>query len=111
MILFMAAGVNNAYWLTLLNVTNLDGNMFVNGLILGSAEMLSGIFSGILISYTNPYIAFQTLSVLGIIFNAINQFWAPAGGILAYLTLFIAIVGVGGVYAVLYVLIAEAVPR
>ena len=58
MILIVGAGVNNAYWLTLLYVANLGGNKFINGVILGSAEMLSGIFSGFLISYTSPRTAF-----------------------------------------------------
>ena len=58
MLTLMAIGAQNAYWLTLLNVTNLKGNTFINGLILGSAELLSGIFTGIMIKFTSATTAF-----------------------------------------------------
>ena len=51
-------GVNNCYWITIYNVTYLDGNKFVNGIILGVAELASGIFCGLLISFTSPKLAF-----------------------------------------------------
>lgn len=107
-IMFM--GVNNCYWLTLYNVTNLGGNKLVNGLILGTSELLSGIFAGVLISHTSPAFAFQCCGIIGIVFNAINQFMIPPGTLLSYLSLFVAILGVGGVYTVLYVLIGFVVP-
>ena len=50
-------GVNNCYWITIYSVTMLDGNKFLNGIILGVAELSSGIVSGLLISYTSPSIA------------------------------------------------------
>ena len=58
MLIVMAVGVNNAYWLTLLNVTNLPGNKFVNGLILGAGECASCFFSGLMISCTSSTTAF-----------------------------------------------------
>lgn len=110
MILLMAVGVNNAYNLTLLNVTHLPGNKFLNGLVLGVGEMTSGFFSGVLIAYSNANSAFQALGILGISLNAVNQFWAAEGSFIAYFSLFFAVLGVGGVYASLYVLIADSVP-
>ena len=71
-LILMFAGVNNCYWLTLFNVTNLGGNKLINGLILGFSEMASGVFSGFLIAKTSPHRAFQICSVLGIVFNTIN---------------------------------------
>jgi len=111
MLIMMYSGVNNVYWLTLYNVTNLEGDKFVNGLILGVSEMLSGIFSGLLITYTSPAFAFQTCCIMGILFNALNQFVFAAGSFLSYATLFIAILGVGGVYTCLFVLIGVVIPK
>lgn len=65
-------GVNNCYWLTLFNVTNLEGNKFINGLLLGMAELLSGIFAGIIMSHTDSFRAFQVCGVLGIVFNSLG---------------------------------------
>jgi Na+/melibiose symporter-like transporter len=107
----MFACVNNVYWLTLYSITNLEGNKFVNGLILGIAELTSGIFSGFLIYYTSPKVAFQTCTVLGIVFNSVTLFLAPAGSLISYVTLFIAILGIGGIYTCLYVLIPLVVPK
>ena len=50
-------GVNNCYWITIYSVTMLDGNKFLNGIILGMAELSSGVVSGLIISYTSPSIA------------------------------------------------------
>lgn len=47
---------------------------------------------------------------MGIIFNAINQFFTDEGSIWAYLALFIAIIGVGGTYSVLFILINKSIP-
>ena len=54
LLIFIFIGVNNCYWITIYNVTYLDGNKFVNGIILGISELMSGIVSGIMISYTSP---------------------------------------------------------
>ena len=45
----MAIGVNNAYWLTLLNVTSFKGNKFINGIIVGGGETTAGFISGLVI--------------------------------------------------------------
>ena len=111
MLVVMYSAINNCYWLTLYNVTSLGGDKFVNGLILGLSEMSSGIFAGLLITYTSPAFAFQTLSVIGILFNALNQFFVEPGTFMGYATLFIAILGVGGVYTCLFVLIGLVIPK
>ena len=56
-LILIFVGVNNCYWITIYNVTYLDGNKFLNGIILGLAELTSGIVSGLIISYTSPSIA------------------------------------------------------
>ena len=65
-------GVNNCYWITIYNVTYLEGNKFVNGAILGVAELTSGIFAGFVITYTNPNLAFQICAVIAIVFNGLT---------------------------------------
>ena len=58
LLVLMYAGVNNCYWLTQFGVTYLGGNKFVNGIILGIAEMTAGMFAGLLIELTTPHLAF-----------------------------------------------------
>jgi len=103
--------VNNCYWLTLYNVTNLEGDKLVNGLILGLSEMISGIVAAFLVTFTSPAFAFQTCCITGVLFNFLNQFVFAAGSFLGYVTLFIAILGVGGVFTCLFVLIRVVVPK
>ena len=66
------SGVNNCYWLTLYNVTNLPGNKFINGLMLGAAELSSGVFAGMIISKTDSFRAFQICGIMGIAFNSMS---------------------------------------
>lgn len=109
-LILIFVGVNNCYWITIYNVTKLDGNKFINGVILGIAELCSGIVAGGVISYTSPSIALQICAVAAISFNALNQFVVPFGSLLSYTTLAIAILGVGGTYTCIYVLIGLVVP-
>ena len=111
LLILIFIGVNNCYWITIFNVTYLEGNKFVNGIILGMAELASGIFCGFLISYTSPKTAFQLCAVVGIVFNAITLFAAPVGSVLSYVTLFIAILGVGGIYTAINILIFSITPK
>ena len=71
-LILIFVGVNNCYWITIYNVTYLDGNKFVNGIILGMAELFSGIVSGLIISYTNPFMALHICAASAIGFNALN---------------------------------------
>ena len=103
-------GVNNCYWLTTYNVTNLGGNKFINGLIFGMADMCSSIFSGVLMSYVNPFTAFRICALISVIFNALNQFLVPFGTFASYLTLAVAILGVGGVYTCIFVMVGLVLP-
>ena len=50
----MQIGLSNCYWLTMYNVTNLGGNKFTNGVILGTAEMLSSVYAALLLNYWWP---------------------------------------------------------
>ena len=105
------ACIINCYWLTLYNVTNLEGDKLVNGLILGLSEMTSGIVAGFLGTFTSPAFAFQTSCITCVLFSFLNQFVFAAGSFLGYATLFIAILGVGGVNACSLVLIGVVIPK
>ena len=115
LLMLLTIFVNYALWLVMFSVTSLEGNLFVNGLIFGASEFLSAIVCGVVIEkfadYLSAYTVFQILCVLGILGNTINQFWVEQGSFLAYFTLFIGILGVSGVYTVLYVILSIAVPR
>lgn len=92
-------------------MTNLDGNKFVNGIILGVALLTSGIFTGFISYLTNPKNAFEINAALAIAFSAINQFVLPGGTPLSYITLFVSILGIGGVLNCIYALIPSVMPR
>ena len=64
--------VNNCYWLTLFNVTNLGGSKLFNGLILGMAEVLSGVCVGLFVTCSTPSLAFKICCVVGVLFSTIN---------------------------------------
>jgi len=102
--------VNNCYWLTTYNVANLGGNKFINGLIFGLAEMFSSIFAGVLMSYVSPFTAFRVCALTSVVFNSLNQFAVPFGTFTSYLTLFVAILGVGSVYTCIFVLVGLVLP-
>jgi len=103
-------GVANCYWLTMYNVTNLGGNKFTNGVILGVAEMFSGVFTCVLMHYFHPFQAFRICAFVAVVFNALNQFVVPFGTIASYLTLSIAVFGVGGVYTCVYIMVGIVLP-
>ena len=91
-------------------MTKLEGNKFVNGLLIGVAETASGIFAGVLSRYTSSKTTFRLLGVLGIVFNSLNNFLASSGGFVAYSTVFVGRLGVAGLFSTLFTLIADTVP-
>ena len=110
LLVIIFSGTNNCYWLTLYGVTSLGGNKFVNGILLGLSELTSGVFAGIVISYSSPKHTFQICSIIGIVFNFVVNFMLEDGTALSYGCIFIAILGVGGSYNCLYTMIGTVIP-
>ena len=110
MLIIISIGVQNSYWLSLFNVTNLKGNKFINGLLFGIAETLAGFCAGILIRATSSSTAFQIMGFVCVALSIVNQFLPSSGGFLSYATLFTTRLCMAGVYAALYVLFADFVP-
>ena len=106
----MYVGVSNTFWLTMYNIANLGGNKFVNGLILGLTECSSGLFAALLMSKMSVFSSFQLCAVLAIVFNFLNQFVVAEGTALSYVTLTVAVLGVGGVYTCIFVLVGIVLP-
>jgi len=111
LLIIMYTGVNNSYWMTMFNVGNLPGNIFVNGVILGFSELLSSFLSGLFITYTSPTLAFKLFCIIAVVFNGINQFLFTPGSFLGYASLFVAILGVGGVYTCIFVITGIVFPK
>ena len=103
-------GVCNCYWITIYNVSLRDGNKFVNGIVLGVAELFSGIVAGLIISFTSPSVTLYICALMAIGFNGLSTFVVPEGSILSYLTLAMERLGFGGTYTCVYVLIGLVVP-
>lgn len=101
---------SNCYWITMCGVARLPGNKLINGIILGLSELSAGIVAGYIISRTSPARAFQICATFAITFNALNQFVVPQDSVLCYITLFIAILGQGGIITCIFVLIYEKIP-
>ena len=110
LLIVMFSGANNASWIMLYNVENLAGNKFINGMIFSATELITGIFAGLLISYTSVSTAILVCTVLGIGFNVLVQFVLPAGSILSNMALILAILGVSGAYNTVFVVVGQVLP-
>lgn len=93
----------NAYYLAYFNIETLPGNMFVNGMIIGCAEVISNFASGILLLKVKEDVALKICCVVGIVFNSLLLF--VTSPTLSYFTLFFAMGGMGGMYNSLFVVI------
>jgi hypothetical protein len=98
------------YWMVLFNVTNFAGSMFVNGMICGLSEGFSGVLSGIIISLTSTRKAFFICCFLIIIGQTFNQYFTTEGSLACYMSLFIGIFGVGGIYNCSFIMMNLNVP-
>ena len=75
--ILIRACMGNAYWITMFNTTNLEGNKFVNGLILATADISAGVSSGIVMQYISKRRALQLFTLTGIVFGMLNTFFVP----------------------------------
>ena len=55
----MAVCSQNEFWIMMMNVANLPGDKFINGLACGIADISCGIVAGLLIHYTSSRSAYQ----------------------------------------------------
>jgi hypothetical protein len=100
----------NTYLISLYNVPNLGGNKFINGIILGSAEISSVVMSGIMLSSFPNKPVFRFFIIVAVVFGGINIYFARPDSLLQYITLFFSIQGVGGSYNCGIIQIANSVP-
>ena len=107
-VLFM--GTVNIYWLTMMNVPNMAGGKFMNGISCGVAELSSGILSGVIVSYLSVRTTFQMSGLFGIVFSVVNEFLVIPGSAFSYITLFLLFCGVGGLYNLIFILVNINVP-
>ena len=94
MITVMWICTDTAYSFVYVNISNIEGNTFINCIILGAADTFSNIFSGYLMQIMPEDNALQFVAVMGLIFSLV----LPSSGesYLMYLCLFLSIGGVGG---------------
>ena len=69
MIAVMWVCTDTAYSFVYVNITNVQGNVFVNCIILGAADTFSNIFSGFLMQIMPEDSAFQVTGFIGLVFS------------------------------------------
>ena len=93
----------NAYYLAYFNIETLEGNMFVNGIILGCAEVMSNFASGLLLLSYKEDTALRICCAVAAVANGLLLF--VTSDMLSYVVLFFAMGGLGGIYNSLFVVI------
>lgn len=105
---------NMGYLLTYYNVTNGGGNVFIMGIVLGFAETISSVFSGWLMIKFGAKFAFNFMATGAIFFYFIlyyaKDFFMAGTGIGGVIFLFLSMVGVGGAYNTIMVIIESEMP-
>ena len=93
----------NAYYLAYFNVATLKGNMFVNAIILGSAETFANLSSGFLMLKVKEEQALRICCIISLIFNGLLLL--VSSEIISYVCLFFAIGGLGGMFNSMFLVI------
>jgi len=105
---------NMGYLLTYFNVTNGGGDVFIMGVVLGFAEAMSSVFSGWLMIKFGAKFAFNFLATEAIIFYLIlyyaKDFLMAGTGIGGVIFLFLSMIGVGGAYNTIFLIIESELP-
>ena len=70
----------------------LGGNIFVNMIVIGVAETLGGLLSGIMLTRMKDSTAFVIFNMLNLVFN--SMFYFMPDGILKYFCLAMSVTGV-----------------
>jgi hypothetical protein len=92
-----------AYYFAFFYLADLEGSLFVNAVILGSAEVFANFASGFLMLYVREDVAYRACSLIALVFNfAIPYVSNPY---LSFVFLFLAIGGLGGMDNSIYLLI------
>ena len=89
-------------------VTVIGGNIFINCMILGIGEIISGIVSIVLLKHYKDTTVFIAGNVFVAIFNSL--FYFVPTGIPQYACLFMTIFGVATQFNTIYVLVEHRVP-
>ena len=92
-----------AYSLAYFFLADLEGNIYVNAIILGSAEMLSNAASGYLLLKVREDIAFRICCGLALVSNFVLPYLTDP--LISGLVLFLTIGGLGGMYNCMYLVV------
>jgi len=63
-ILYMSIAIQSSYWLIIYSISNLPGNKFVNGIIVGAADASAAIVVGFFLKLMPDFRVFQIFSAL-----------------------------------------------
>ena len=104
----MMSLVQIEYFMAFYLASVLDGNLFVNLMLVGAGETVAGIWSGILLSRMKDTHVF----ILSALLNGISYvlfFFVPSG-IAQYMCLFLTVSGIAGKFNTIYVLSELRIP-
>jgi hypothetical protein len=92
-----------AYYLAYFFLADLDGNLFVNAIILGTAEVFSNAASGYLLLYVKEDTAFRICCAIALVSNFVLPYLTNQ--IASSVVLFLTIGGLGGMYNSIYLVV------
>lgn len=92
-----------AYYFAFFFIRDLEGGLFVNTVILGSAEVFANFASGFLMLILHEDLAYKVCSTIALVFNLLLPFLTNS--YLRFLCLFLAIGGLGGMDNTIYLVI------
>ena len=105
-ILYMSIAIQSSYWLIIYSISNLPGNKFVNGIIVGAADASAAIVVGFFLKLMPDFRVFQIFSALACV-SVMVQYVLMSGASITvdgdietsfwnYFCLFTAFLGIGG---------------
>lgn len=92
-----------AYYFAFFFIRDLEGGLFVNAVILGSAEVFANFASGFLMLILHEDAAYKVCSAMALVFNLLLPY--VENPYLHFLCLFLAIGGLGGMDNTIYLVI------
>lgn len=102
-ILMLWIAMINAYYLAYFNIESLEGNMFVNAIVLGVAEVSAQFLSGLLLLKVKEDTGLRICCAVGAIANIVLPFITQRA--LGYFVLYFAVGGIGGMFNCMYVVL------
>jgi hypothetical protein len=95
---------NMSYYLSYFFLADLRGNVFVNGIVFGCAEITSSFVSGYMMQHMKEDVAFRVCAVIAALSTA-GLPYVSGGDMMSYFVLFATMIGIGGMQNCAYLIV------